>query len=129
MEENMQYFWHIMLYYFKKGKNTTEIQKKICAVYGESAVSDGTCPEWFVKFCAGDFLLDNAPQLDRAVEVDSDQIEALIENSERYTMWEIANILKIPKSMKLLVKMKNVSFISWKNHTDFWPTQITELIT
>ena len=27
-----------MLYYFKKGKNATETQKKICAVYGEGAV-------------------------------------------------------------------------------------------
>ena len=24
MEENMQHFWHIMLYYFKKGKKATE---------------------------------------------------------------------------------------------------------
>ena len=23
-----QHFWHIMLYYFKKGKNTTEAQKR-----------------------------------------------------------------------------------------------------
>ena len=36
MEENMKHFQHIMLYYFKKGKNATEMQKKICAVYGES---------------------------------------------------------------------------------------------
>ena len=40
MEENMQHFQHIMLYYFKKGKNTTEMQNKICAVYGEGAVTD-----------------------------------------------------------------------------------------
>ena len=33
-------FWHIKLYYFKKGKNATEMQKKICAVYGEGAVTD-----------------------------------------------------------------------------------------
>ena len=26
--------------YFKTGKNTTETQKKICAVYGEGAVAD-----------------------------------------------------------------------------------------
>ena len=43
MEENMQHFWHIMLYYFKKGKNKTEMQKKICAVYGEGAVTDQMC--------------------------------------------------------------------------------------
>ena len=40
MEEKEQYFQHIMLYYFKKGKNTTKMQKKICAVYGEGAVTD-----------------------------------------------------------------------------------------
>ena len=33
-----------MLYYFKKGKNTTETHtKKICAVYGEGAVTDRMC--------------------------------------------------------------------------------------
>ena len=40
MEENMQHFQHIMLYYFMKGKNATEMQKRICAVYGEGAVTD-----------------------------------------------------------------------------------------
>ena len=29
-----------MLYYFKEGKNVTETQKKICAVYTEGAVTD-----------------------------------------------------------------------------------------
>ena len=33
-------FLHIMLYYFKKEKSTTETQKKICAVYGKGAVTD-----------------------------------------------------------------------------------------
>ena len=61
MEENMKCFWHIMLYYFKKGRNTTEMQTKICAVCGDGAVIDQTCRKWFVKFCAGNFLLDDAP--------------------------------------------------------------------
>ena len=50
MEENTQHYWCLMLYYFKKGKNATETQKKICAVYGEGAVTDQTCQKWFVKF-------------------------------------------------------------------------------
>ena len=93
-----QHFWRIMLYYFKKGKNATETQKKICAVYGEDAVIDRTCQKWFAKFCAGDFSLDAAPQSGRPVEVDSDQIEILIENNQCYTTREIADILKISKS-------------------------------
>ena len=43
MEEEKQHFWHIMLHCFKKGKNATETQKKICAACGEGAVTDLTC--------------------------------------------------------------------------------------
>ena len=52
MKENSQHFWHVMLYYFKESKNATEMQKKICAVYGEGAVTDGTCQKWFAKSLA-----------------------------------------------------------------------------
>ena len=50
MEEDMQHFWHIRLYYFKKGKNATETQKMICAVYGKGAVTDRTYQKCLVKF-------------------------------------------------------------------------------
>ena len=67
-------------------------------MYGEGAVTDRTCQKWFVKFCAGDFLLDDAPRSGRPVEVDSDHIKTLIENNQRYTTREVADILKISKS-------------------------------
>ena len=47
---------------------------------------------------AGDFLLDDAPWLGSPVEIDSDQIEALIKNTQSYIMSLIADILKISKS-------------------------------
>ena len=50
MEENMQHFQRIMLYYFKKGKNAIETQEKICAVYGDGAVTERMCQKWFAKF-------------------------------------------------------------------------------
>ena len=72
------------------------------------------CQKWFVKFHAVDVSVDNAPQLGSLVEVDSDQIEKLIENNQCYTTQDVVNILKISKSIKLLVIMKHVSFILWK---------------
>ena len=42
----------IMLYYFKKGKNAAETQKKTCAVCGEGAVTGRTCLKRFVKVLA-----------------------------------------------------------------------------
>ena len=79
-------------------------------MYGEGAVTDRTCQNWFAKFHAGNFLLDDVPQSGRPLEVDRDQIKTLTENNQRSTTREIANILRIPKSMKSLVKMKNGSY-------------------
>ena len=47
-------------------------------MYGEGAVTDRMCQKWFEKLHAGDLSLDDVPQ--SQVEVDSDQIETLIEN-------------------------------------------------
>ena len=70
-------------------------------------------------------MLDSAPRSGRPVEVDSDQMETLIENSQGYTTWVIADILKISKSIKLLVKTKNVSFSIWeKTHKNILASPI-----
>ena len=70
------------------------------------------CQKCFVKFHAGDFSLDDAPQSGRPAEVNSDQIETLTENNQCYTMWETANILKISK---LIVIGKNEKCVFlWK---------------
>ena len=62
--------------------------------------------------------MDDAPQSGRPVEVDNAQMETLTENNQCYTTWERANILKISKSKKLLVKVKNLSFILRKRVND-----------
>ena len=50
----------------------------------------------------------------RPVEVDSNQMETLIEKNQHYTMQEKAGIFTISKSIKFLMKMKNLSFILQK---------------
>ena len=77
MEEKSNIFGILCFIISRKVKNTTETQRKISAVYGDGAVTGRTRLKWFVKFRAGDFLLDDAPQLSRPVEADSDQIEAV----------------------------------------------------
>ena len=39
-----------MLYYFEKGKNAIEMQKKIYEMCGEGAVTNQMCQKWLVKF-------------------------------------------------------------------------------
>ena len=98
----------------RKVKTQLKHTKKFCAVYRDCAVTEQMCQKWFAKFHAGDFSLDNAPRLGRQFEVDSYQIKTLIEDNPYYTTQEIADILKIAKPIKLLMKMKNVSFMLQK---------------
>ena len=85
MKENKQHFW-LMHYYFKKGKNTTEMQKKkkdLCSVWRRWQ-TDQICQKSFVNFHARYFSLDNAPWLGRRVEVDRGEIKTYWEQSTLY---------------------------------------------
>ena len=106
----MQHFWHIMLFTFKKGKNSTAMQKKRFVQCMEKVLWLIEC----VKSSLQSSSLDDVPRSGGPVGVDRDQIETLIESDQCYTVWRIVNILKISKSIKLLVKMKSVSFILQK---------------
>ena len=57
MVENMQHFWHIMFFISRKVKIQLKHKKKICAVYGEGAVTDQTCQKWFAKFLGSTDIL------------------------------------------------------------------------
>ena len=71
-----------------------------------------------VKSGLRDFWLDNAPRSGRPAETDSHQSETWTENNQRSTVQEIANTLKISKSIKLLMKMKNVSVFPEESSMD-----------
>ena len=92
-------------------------------MYGKGAVTDRTCQKWFVKYCTGDFSLDDAPRSGRPAEVDSDQTETLIENNQRYTTRCIADILKISKS-----NLENhLDQLGYVNRFDVWiPHKLSE---
>ena len=64
-----------------------------------------------VKSGLQSFVPDDAARSRKPVEADRDQMETLTENNQRYTTQERAGMLKISKSIKLLVKMKTLSFI------------------
>jgi len=94
MAENKEHFRHIMLFYFRKGKNISQTQKKICAVHGESAI-DSTCRKWLRKFRENNFNLSDASRSKRPAEADGNEILALIESDRYRTTREIGEILGI----------------------------------
>ena len=51
------HFTHILLYYFRKGKNAVQARKKLHDVYGEKSLTERQCQNRFARFRAGDFDL------------------------------------------------------------------------
>ena len=90
-----------MLYYSKKGKNTTEMQKK----KKKKVLQCMEKVQWLiscVKSGLQSFVLEVSSWTMLHSLVDQlkliDQMETLIENNQHYTMWEITDILKIANS-------------------------------
>ena len=87
-----------MLFYFRKGKNAAQAAKKLRDVYGEQALKDRQCRNWFDNFRSGNFSLKDEPRSGRPNKVDDGQIKAIIEVDRHVTVREIEEMLKIPKS-------------------------------
>ena len=88
-----QHFWHTILTYFKKGKNTTETQRRFVQ-----------CMEtvlWLIEHVKNglwSFVLEISHWIMLHCRVDQLKVTViLIENNQHYTTWEIAYILKISK--------------------------------
>lgn len=123
MEENKIHYRHLMLFFYRKGKNATQTANKICTVYGKGALSGRTVRKWFARFKAGDLNLDDQERLGRPSTTDEDQIKALVENNPHYTTRELAEMLNIPKTTihEHLLKLDYV------NRLDIWvPHDLTE---
>ncbi|EFN78090.1 Histone-lysine N-methyltransferase SETMAR, partial [Harpegnathos saltator] len=92
MEEQDVHFRHILLYYFRKGKNASQAHKK---VYGNEALKERQCQNWFARFRSGDFSLKNAQRSGRLVEVDETHIKAIIDSDRHSTTRDIAEKLNV----------------------------------
>ena len=58
-------FRHILLYYFRKGKNAVQDRKKLYDVNDDKSLTECQFQNWFAHFCSGDFDLKDAPRSGR----------------------------------------------------------------
>lgn len=69
MESDKQHFRHILLFYYRKGKNAVQARKKLTDVYGEGVLTVRQCQR-FAKFRSGNFDVKDAQRSGRPVEAD-----------------------------------------------------------
>ena len=80
MECKNEHFRHILLFYFRNGKNAAQAAKELRDAYSEEALKGRQCRNWFDKFRSGDFSLKDEQRSGRPNKVDDDQIKAIIKS-------------------------------------------------
>ncbi|XP_014274545.1 histone-lysine N-methyltransferase SETMAR-like [Halyomorpha halys] len=95
MDRNTLHYRHILLYYFKKGKRAAEAHKKICRVYGDSALTERTYQNWFAKFRAENFDINNAPGPGRLQEIEIIDVKAIVDQNPSQSVRDIAHVLEV----------------------------------
>ena len=68
-----------MLQEFRQGKNAT----KATSMYGMDALNVRVCQKWFAKFRSGDFDLEDKERSERPQELETDNLEELLEEDLR----------------------------------------------
>ncbi|OAD62534.1 Histone-lysine N-methyltransferase SETMAR [Eufriesea mexicana] len=124
MEEQDAHFGHILSFYFRKGKNASQARKKLCAVYGNEALKERLCQNWFAKFHSGDISLKSAQQSGLPVEVDETRIKAIIDSDLHSTTREIAEKLNVSHTC-IQKKLKRLGYVK---KLDLWiPHRLKEI--
>ncbi|XP_029408059.2 uncharacterized protein LOC115066469 [Bactrocera dorsalis] len=95
MENKKEYLRCLMLFYFRKNKTATETKRKICAVYGNDAVSERVVQIWFSKFRKGDTSCVDGQRTGRPGVADCDKVKMLIERNPHFTTKKIAEIISL----------------------------------
>ena len=86
---------HCMLYEFHQGKNASQATKAICSVYGDDALDERTFRNWFARFKAEDFDLNDKERVWRPVLADDALLEELLEEDPRQSSRELSLALTV----------------------------------
>ena len=90
------HFRHILLFYFRKGKNAAQAHRKLCGVYGDECLSERQCYSWFAHFRFGNFDVKDEPRPDRPIVGKVDEILSKIEVDRHIPSRDIVSVLNVP---------------------------------
>jgi len=117
------------------GQKAAETTCSISNAFGPGTANEYTVQRWFKKFCKGDESLEDEECSAQPLEVDSDQLRAIIEADPLVSTWEVTEVnighstviwhlKQIGKVKKLAKRMPHelIKKIILKHHLLFYAT-------
>ena len=103
MEIPQGHFRHILLFYFRKGKNAAQGHRKLWDFHGDECLSERQCQNWFARFRSGNFDVKDESRPGRPIHEKVDEILKKIEVDRHISSRDIATELNIDHKTVLTV--------------------------
>jgi histone-lysine N-methyltransferase SETMAR len=84
---------HCILFQFQRGLKAAKAYEEQVEVFGEDAMGRSTCYEWYTKFKAGNFDLEDEERTGKPKEITAAQIQELLDEDPRQSTRELADQL------------------------------------
>lgn len=86
-----------LLFCFLLKKNAAESHKMLVEAYGEYALSEASCRNWFQRFKRGDFELDNEERGRPPKKFEDAELQALLDADNTQTRKMLAKTLNVDR--------------------------------
>ncbi|KAG5325823.1 MOS1T transposase, partial [Pseudoatta argentina] len=95
---NKVYLRGILLHYFIQKKSAAEAYRILVQTYGDNALSDTTCRDWFRRFKNNDFELEDKERSGAPKKFEDKELEQLLDKHPSQTLSELGKILQVDES-------------------------------
>ncbi|KAG5322975.1 MOS1T transposase, partial [Pseudoatta argentina] len=112
---NKVYLRGILLHYFIQKKSAAEAHRILVQTYGDNALSDTTCRDWFRRFKNNDFELEDKERSGAPKKFQDKELEQLLDEDPSQTLSELGKILQVDKST-VSKRLKGLGMIQKQGH-------------
>jgi len=89
-----QHLRKVLIFCFNWKKSAAEAHRMLVEVYGNTALTDKSCREWFRRF-NGDFSVEDKPRSGQPKKFEDKELEALVEEDQSQMQEELAELLEV----------------------------------
>ncbi|KAG5327135.1 SRGEF factor, partial [Pseudoatta argentina] len=112
---NKVYLRGILLHYFIQKNSAAEAHRILVQTYGDNALSDTTCRDWFRRFKNNDFELEDKERSGAPKKFQDKELELLLDEDPAQTLSELGKILQVDEST-VSKRLKGLGMIHKQGH-------------
>ncbi|KAG5313215.1 MOS1T transposase, partial [Pseudoatta argentina] len=112
---NKVYLRGILLHCFIQKKSAAEAHRILVQTYGDNALSDTTCRDWFRRFKNNDFELEDKERSGAPKKFQDKELGQLLDEDPSQTLSELGKILQVDEST-VSKRFKGLGMIQKQGH-------------